>query len=421
METSENPTPFSQTDENYFVNSAFLIEKGKSLYRQGKLNEALNFFQEASNVLSHLPRDLIEVNLLLSMIHMQQDQADASIKILDQSLEICQTNFEKDDPITARVYNALSRANKSKKKYETAYQQALKALKLSEMKLSSKDIEIGRCYHNIGSCLRLLSRYEEAKIWLEKALEIKEMYNGEDRDLELGLTFQSLGNLYSMIGEDTEAAEYLEKSLKFMKTYYNCNHPDILILYDNLAGLYTYVNQLNKAEDYYKLLLELSLSLNGEYHSRSARTYKGLGDIYYKVHQFSAAEDNFLRALKIFDKLFGKDYIEIGTTYVALATLKFSQYKFTQALKYIFQALQIYEKNLLTRHSSTQKALAHLEEFLTSLRFYEEALKPSLKVIVLRRKSYGTNHFYYLAQIADIKSIQLKIDLYKTDKELFSV
>ncbi len=304
-----------------------LFDQGKSLYRQGKIEKALNCFQDAAKFLVDQPRDLVEVNLRISTVLLDVDRVEESVRIMDRTLEICQNNFEEDDPIVAKVYNSLSRTNRFKRKYELAYKQSLKALEINLKKLNPNDIEIGRNYQNIGNCLRLLNKYEDAIVSLNKALEIKEKYQGEDRDLELGLTYQTLGNCYHMTGEGEETGKCLETSLKLLQKYYNCNHPDINVLYDNLAGHYLDVDNIKKAHKYYQTLLESSILLHGEYHTRPARAYKGLGELYYKAENYKAAEENLLKALNIFKKLFGEDYLDVATTYTTLAEVRFSQKK----------------------------------------------------------------------------------------------
>ncbi len=410
MENSENSHIPEQLIENPPMLSAALYQKGKSLYKQGKLKDSLNSFQEAAKLLSDQPKDLIETNLRISEIFVDEDQVDSSAEILDRSLEICHANFEEDDPLVAKVYNYLSKTNRVKRKFEIAYKQSLKAFEINTKKLDPNDIEMGRSYHSLGSCLKFLVRYDEAKLALEKALEIKEMYTGEDRDVELGLTYQTLGNLYHATGEYNQTTECLKTSLNLMQAYYNCNHPDINYATESLGRFYLHIGKLKKAQTCYESLLKSSLALHGDTNDTTARAYKGLGGLYHKLGHYSAAEDNLIRALNIFKTLFGEDYSSAASTCVTIAEVKFNQEKFIEAIKYTFQALQVYEKTLGSRETFTQKAMTNLSDFLTGLSILEYAKNPGLKALLLRRKFYGTGHYYYTNKRRGIDSIQSRIE-----------
>ncbi len=411
MKTSEIPNVLEPTIENPSIDPASLYEKGKSLYKQGKLGESLDCFQEAAKLLSDQPRELIEVNLRISKILIDEDKFDDSALLLDRTLELCQANFEEDDPIVAKVYTSFSRTNRVKRKFEIAYKQSLKALEINMKKLSPNDIEIGRSYNAVGNCLRFLTRYDETKVALKKALAIKQLYEGEDKYLELGLTYQGFGHLYFMTGAYKETSNSLKKGLKYMQKYYNCNHPDIIYLTESLAKYYLHVGKLDKAQKHYEDVLKSSLSLHREYNDGTARAYKGLGELYDRLGNYKAAEDSLIMALNIFKKLFGEDYSSAASTCVTIADVKFNQGKFTEALKYIFQALHVYEKTLGSRETFTQKAMTHLGEYLTKLSILEYVKNPEMKALLLRRKFYGTKHYYYTNKLKSIESNQSRIDL----------
>ncbi len=393
-----------------------LFNQGNIFYRQGQLKKALKCFQDAANIVIDQPKTLIEVNLRISRVLLDEDQVEESARLLDRTLDICRNNFEEDDPIVAKVYISLSRTNRCKRKNDIAYEQCLKALTINVKKLDPNDIQVGRNHHNMGICLRLLGKYEDATVSLKKALEIMEMYTGEDRDLEIGITYRELGNVCHNTIKTEEATKYLETSLKLLQAYYPCNHPDINCLYDCLAGHYFDIDNIEKAHEYYKILLESCIDLYGKNHSKSVKAYKYLGRFYYETKDYEASEENLLNALKIFKNTFGEDNVDVAVTYITLAKIRLAQKKFREALNYNFQALKFLEKSLGSLNGETRRAIATIELCMTHLRFFEEALAPSLKLLLLRRKAYGTNHYHYTTQFEDVKSIQSNIDLYQTVK-----
>ncbi len=418
MDPSENSTTGHPITADQSLETVSSFEKGKSFYRQAKLKEALKCFQEAATNLSDQPRELIEVNLRISQVFYDEAQADESIEILDRTLEICKNNFEEDDPIIAKVYNALAQTSRYKMKYELSYQQCLKALKINEKRLSLNDIEIGRCYHTLGICFMTLEKIEDAKMALNKALKIKEKYTGDDRDMELGLTYQRLSNLYSVTGEYDSATQGLEQSLNLLQKYYNCDHPHVIHLYSNLADLYEHLGELQKAQKYYTALLQSSLLLYGECHDHSAKAYKGLGDVYYALTDYKAAEDHLLRALEIFKKLFGEIDIDVSSTYASLCRVMFDQKEYVKGLKYIYKALLIAENKMGGKDSLTSGHIKYLQIIMSRLNMLEGALKSSLRVLLCRRKVYGEKHFYFVYQFRDAESIESCINLYQVKQDI---
>ncbi len=392
-----------------------IFESAKSLYKQGKLKEALESFQQASTKFSDRPSDLIEVNLRISDTLMDMGQVDACINNLNHTLKIFQDNFKSDHPLLARIYNFLSRPHRSRNQNEKAKQFGLKALEICQKKLKENDIEFGRTYHNLGSCAYCMDQLGEAEKWLKKAIEIKKNYTGEDCNFELGISYQRLGTVFERYGEYDLALQNLEKGLESLQKYYQCSHPDINAAYYALGNLLLRTSDYEKALKYYEILLKSCLELHGEKHYRTANAYHGLGEAFLYLDFLEDANENLLKAIELYQKTLGEYDSNLATVYISLGQTYYSQNKYVEALTQFMKALRIYRHSLSDQDSMTQNTFDNLECLMSKLKVYELAFSANRKIVLFKKKIYGDKHPFFQAKLRDSVYFESNLDVNSTN------
>jgi len=117
---------------------------------------------------------------------------------------------------TAKAYNFLGWVYSLKGLYEEAINCCEEAIKL--------DPAMGNSYNDIGAYLIQLKRYEEAKVWLEKALHAPKYEN-------YAFPYMNLGIIHEVMGDWNKALEFYQKSIEE-----NRDHQDARTAYDRLIG-----------------------------------------------------------------------------------------------------------------------------------------------------------------------------------------
>ncbi|WP_448583293.1 tetratricopeptide repeat protein [Thermocrinis sp.] len=121
---------------------------------------------------------------------------------LDKAIELYEKSAEMYP--TAIVYTFMGWAYSMKGDYETAIELCLKAIEL--------DPDFGNPYNDIGSYLIALGRYDEAIVWLKRAITAK---NYEPRHYP----HMNLARVYLAKGMFKEALWELENAISFAPDY----------------------------------------------------------------------------------------------------------------------------------------------------------------------------------------------------------
>ena len=174
----------------------------------------------------------------------------------------------------------------------------------SILKSSSSNFEV---IHLLGIIKIQLKQFEEAIVWLDKAINI----NPNNHSV-----FNNLGVCYKELKKYNEALNNFQNSIKIK--------PDYAEAYNNLAIIYKSLENYEEAIKNYNK----AIKLKPDY----AESYNNLGIIYLNQEKFDAAKDLFEKAIKI-----KPDYFEainnLGITYLNQEKFDAAKDLFEQAIK----------------------------------------------------------------------------------------
>ena len=97
-----------------------------------------------------------------------------------------------------------------------------------------------------GELARILGRYEQAKIWLEQAVELLTQQTPDS--LEWANAANSLGHLYHATADYAKAEFLYLRALKITEKALGKDHPAVATTLNNLASLYEAQGEYAKAE-----------------------------------------------------------------------------------------------------------------------------------------------------------------------------
>ncbi|WP_417909857.1 tetratricopeptide repeat protein [Candidatus Electronema sp. PJ] len=207
---------------------------------QHSYHEELQLRKAADEAIPKLKGLLPAAQLETAQANLQQGQAEAAEIAFDAVAD----NASKVAAFAAFQSGQLAEGRLD---YAKAMQQYKKAVTLEP---DSPD-----CLLAAGNVARTLANYEQAQIWLERLLKIREA--AEKNDADLILAQNELAYVYYQQGKDKETEALLQRSLVLSEKILGKDHPDIAPSLNNLAGLYSKQGRYKEAEP----LLQRTLSI----------------------------------------------------------------------------------------------------------------------------------------------------------------
>ncbi|CAF1397444.1 unnamed protein product [Rotaria sordida] len=122
------------------------------------------------------------------------------------------------------------------KDYPKALENFEKCLAIWRIALSDDHPNVAFAFSNVGDVHRLISNYENALAFHQKALSIQE--NVQCNPMECATTYINLGETYREMKGYSTALTYFEKGLEIREKKLPKTHPELAVVYHNMAKLY---------------------------------------------------------------------------------------------------------------------------------------------------------------------------------------
>lgn len=360
----------------------------------------------------HIEKDTVRVNLLneLAFSSFSKDLT-ASIAYLDEADEIAdaihfekgrarsiyirgiteaiQSNFDQAlsfynealswyesigfMPGIAGCYNAMGIAHKNTGELRKSVHYFTEAIKMEE-EIGGKNLSAPLI--NLGSVYQDLGEFDEAILYLKKALANAEADENEQR---VAYSLNNLGTVYYMQGNYPLALEHYKQSM-----YMNEKLGDSLGIINNLYNMgqiYQTQKNRNKALDYYKQSLEINERINRK--TGIATLLNSIGTIHEENGDYTVALSHYADALRISEEIGAGSNIpfiqsNIGAVYLALK-------EYSTAIRYFTEA----KKNGLENDSKQAICTAHLglAKTYVNQKKYTSALSSALEAQKISQES----------------------------------
>jgi len=170
---------------------------------------------------------------------------------------------------------------------------------------------------------------------------------------------ESLANVYNQMGiirtrqdKYEPAKKYLEKALQIGHTSLDSNNLTTAVTYISLGVVYTAEEKYEQALIFHHQALAIRLSKLGEYHADVATSYGNIGNVYFKSKDYDQAIEAHQKARNIRAKIFGENSAEIIESFKGLGNAYREKKDYKIALEYFEKALQ---------NKIVQRGLGHAE------------------------------------------------------------
>jgi tetratricopeptide (TPR) repeat protein len=227
--------------------------------------------------------------------------------------------------------------------------------------------DIGYTYSGLGDHKRGLE-------YKEKALAIRLELFGE-RHSDTATSLDNIGTEYSDLGDHKRALEYEEKALAIRIELLDERHPDIARSLNNIGAEYSYLGDHKRALEYGEKALAIRLELFGERHPNTAESFSNIGAEYSYLGDHKRALEYGEKALAIQLELFGErhpdtaqSFNNFGVTYGRMGDGK-------QSKEYIEKGLNIRKELFSDLHPETVSSAMSLASLLNNLGERSRALQ----------------------------------------------
>jgi tetratricopeptide (TPR) repeat protein len=242
--------------------------------------------------------EIIKYSFSLGLSYFNTFDYTKSRNFFERCLEICvnhktysTSNINKDFDYMRHCILLLATVNNNLHEYQQAIEYGKLAISYKWDDLSL----LGSCYLQLGIANKVVYKYDIAKNYINKAIDIKTKISDERG---LAECYSNLSLIYSNTFDYPKARHFLKKgqslATKVNDLYTQSN------IYSNLAEVCMKLSEYQQAIEYGKLAVSIKKNINdniGEaiYHSR-------LGNFYSQIHDFTKARIEYQEAITIATK-----------------------------------------------------------------------------------------------------------------------
>lgn len=254
---------------------------------------------------------------------------------------------------------------------------------------------------NEATAMMFLSRFEEASVKLESAVDKSQGALGWDHNLTQIVVGQ-LARCLTYLGRFDEAERYFKRATAakklVLKNLEETNDkpgqlPVVAGMSMDLYGMGSLAekrSRLAQAEENYNAAITLIDQYIFEDTEYLANHLNALGELYVKLDRLDEAEQLINRALLIRKAIYGGNHVVPAGSYHTLGYLFLKRRNFVEAKRYLNDSARIKEKHIGTDHPDIAYTYRALGELECALNNYEEAERLLTKSLNVLDNSFGS-------------------------------
>ena len=339
---------------------------------EGLYDDAIKFLNEANRI-NEEDEDLqykIKILNELGSVYRRISQLDEALDYHEQALNLL-NNFNDEDELTT-TYVYLGIINDIKGNYDKALSYHQQALELNK---KQNDIRgIAGSIHNIGILYQKLEKYPQALDYYNQALKYWELLNNQSG---LASTYNSLGGVNELTGNPIEALKYYKLALEIWKKSGSKNSVSIAV--HNIGSVYETLGNYEEAIKYIQQAIDLREELGDI--SGVGGSWILLASVYNKQGKTDLAISTAKKGLELAKQ--SGAWSSIRHSHLVLSEIYESNGLFKEALSEYKNYKSVHDSIF---NSETQQSLTELQEKYNS--------EDQKKQIELLKKENEINNLY---------------------------
>jgi serine/threonine protein kinase/Tfp pilus assembly protein PilF len=256
----------------------------------------------------------------------------------------------------------------------------------------------------IGTTLAGLSRYADAEVVLQKALDLRRKTLAAN-DPEIGKTLIELAGARQMQGKLAEAEALVREAMKIFQTSLGPRSAEVGTALDNLASNLNDQGKLVESEKLYRDALSIAREKFPAGTLQVAIALNNLGWSLKDQGKFPEAEQLFREAVDIFRARLPDGHPDLAAALNNVAVTLDDQGRFAQAEPLFREALAIRRRSLPPGHVDIARSLNDLGEVLQAQNKLAEAEPLLREALEIRRKGLPPTHADIGASMNNLASL----------------
>jgi len=257
--------------------------------------------------------------------HNRTGNHDYAIQLLHTAVKIKQETHEDAPPEYFKIYNQLGVVYKREGNLDKAIEYYMKALKNTENEFNQSVIN-----GNIANVYSFKGDYLKANDYFENALHSLQFSNSASKHLRIAENFHNQGFNYDKLGKYQLAKEYYLKSIQIAQ---NHNILDIGDTYYNCGIIYKKLDSLSLAKEFLLKSLSINTKNFGKKHIKTTLSLMYLADFYVEINNFEDAKKIYEQVFQNLSNTVGPKHLYTSYYYKQLGDMYGKMGKYHQALK----------------------------------------------------------------------------------------
>jgi len=353
----------------------------------------------------HFDRFYLIASLNLSRLYyFEKNQFDKVEEPLINAIKNSNSFIDKMNLDLADCYDFLANYYRRISQFEKAIDYFNKAIEIVDYHKLNNTYAYAITLNNMGLLYQDLHDIKKAEKYFLAALEINTKVLGE-KDESVGENLKNLSSIKAIEGKYNEAKNYLEKSIQIIEHIYGSNHSEYAKGIVSMGILYARMGDLKKGVSY----LQDALKTNDIHKSLKASIFFNLGTMYMRGSLFQEALFSFNKSLTIYEELYSEENLDITSVYHNLGCLYYLMADFENSLKYHNKALLLRKKLLNANNPEIAFSLNCIASCYNSLGNFSKAKELSFEALDILKINNDSNEIQEeiaatLSELAEIFS-----------------
>jgi tetratricopeptide (TPR) repeat protein len=300
----------------------------------------------------------------------------------------------------------MGQSSKAQEVYEVLLEQA------------TNESEKGPIYHQLGWVKYNQGEYQEAIIFYEKALAIKQQSLPPNHP-DLGASYNNIGMVYDGMGDYPKALSSHEKALAIRQQSLPPNYPDLAASYNNIGLVYGSMGDYPKALSSYEKALAIKQQSLPPNHPSLAKSYNNIGMVYKNMGDYPKALSSHEKSLAIDQQSLPPNHPDLAASYNNIGLVYYSMGDYPKALSSDEKALAIKQQSLPPNHPDLASSYGNIGLVYSSMGDYPKALSSHEKALAIQQQSLRANHPDLAASYNNIGSVYGNMHNYSKARPYF--
>ncbi|MCE7908326.1 MAG: tetratricopeptide repeat protein [Candidatus Omnitrophica bacterium COP1] len=285
----------------------------------------------------------------------------------------------------ASLLRSINRSGEAEKHYR-------RSLHIAEMAPEPPPRLISSVLNGLGLLLMNREVFDEAEVFLGKALSIQKTAGSSSNPLDIAATLSNIARLEYCRGNLAQAEQFYREVLKTRETELGPNHLQVSQTQACLAAVCYSAGNLADAETLFETSLQTQQNILGGDHPDLAIVLDNLAGVHFTNGNLKRAEELNQKALEILEKQKGPNNPDVAISLSNLGKIYTAQGQYTEAISVLTLSIEILETVFHPMHGELLGPLTSLFGVYQTIGNYAAAERTGRRLLELNRRLFGSDH-----------------------------